>query len=143
MNYDNFRKMQRWAFIFMSVPLIVCILAILGVIPHVSALKPIAIVAAWAAIISFCINPMLLIVRHFLVKKNLALTILSTVTLLSFIPFLIQHKTHESRICTCCDEYFIPEDIMEYILIFSMVLASTCYVITGYLVLRHKFLKQK
>ena len=132
MSTDNFIRAQRWTFILVSVLIIFWILAIFGVIPETPEFRSIFIVAGWTTIISFWISPVLLIVRHFLVKKNIALTTLSVVTLLSSVPFFIQHKTHESKICTCCDEYLIPEDTMDHILIGVVTLSLICYIFSGY-----------
>lgn len=141
----NIKMIQRIYFVWLSILIVMWILTIFGGLTwsepsHTT--RTITIVIGWITLISFMLCPLMLVYRYIKVNKRWLFLSLAIPTLLSYVPFFVQRRTHISKICTCCDEYLIPEDIMEYIFIIALILTLSCYLVVGYTafktILQHK-----
>lgn len=92
----------------------------------------------FATFISFACCPICIIIKDALETKFHISTIIAIITILSYIPFFIQRRTFQSKICTCCDEYLIPQDIMDKLLFVAWLCTFVCFLIVGYYCFKKK-----
>lgn len=88
-------------------------------------------ILACVTIVLLILCPVAIIYTDFRAKKMRVSGAIAALTLISYTPPLLQRKTYDSPICTCCDRYLIPEDVMAYLLIVAVILTIICYIQVG------------
>ena len=82
-------------------------------------------------LVSFALCPISVIIKDVANKHFHISMIIGIITLLTYIPFFIQRRTFKSEICTCCDRYLIPENIMDIFLVAAMICSFLSFLIVG------------
>lgn len=88
-------------------------------------------ILACITVVLLALCPVAIIYSDFKEKKMSASGVFAALTLLSYTPPLLQRKTYDSPICTCCDRYLFSEDVMTYLLTVAAILSVICYILVG------------
>lgn len=88
-------------------------------------------ILACITIVLLALCPIAIIYSDFKDKKMRVSGVVAVLTLLSYTPPLLQRKTYDSPICTCCDRYLFSEDVMTYLMTVAAILTIICYILVG------------